>query len=504
MEISDFKIGNNPRVLLLYPPNQTWPGYMCKPNGSLAYPSMAGALIEAGVEVDLFDACVGNEKDDLDDFFYDSEELPSGLLRTGVSEDRMLEVVKDFDIIGLTSIFSDQETMVLSTSKSIKKHYPEKLIISGGVNARNRISKFLSNGIDIVFLSESEKTIINLVNFFSESSPNLDKLSSMAFKSHGKTITRPTLPDDVVWDLDQLPMPAWNLLPNEKYWEIGRPHGGHFEEGEELKYASLMTSLGCPFSCTYCHIAGEKSDSVSGDIGQYRIKSDDRVLKELYYLKDVIGVKQVFVEDDSIFGKKKRGIRLLNKVLDVGLEILDVNGVNIIHLLKKGKPDHEVIELLVKAGFREIVLPFESANQRIIKKYASNKWILENSDIKGLIRVCKEYGLRVPGNFMLGFPDETREEIENTIEFAKKCLDWGLDSANFFLTMPLPGTPLFDDCVRDGYLPKDYNPDKMNWTKANMKNTLVPPEELEEIRQRAWEDTNDPEFVKYKLGMNVS
>ena len=299
-------------------------------------------------------------------------------------------------------------------------------------------------------------------------------------------------------------MPAWNLLPNEKYWEVGRPHGGHFVEGEELRYASLMTSLGCPFACTYCHIAGEKGDSVSGDIGQYRIKSDDRVLEELYYLKDEIGVEQVFIEDDSIFGKKKRGIRLLNKVLDLGLEILDVNGVNIIHLLKKGKPDREVIELLVKSGFREIVLPFESANQRIIKKYASNKWILENSDIQGLISVCKEYGLRVPGNFMIGFPDETREEIGNTIEFAKKCLDWGLDSANFFLAMPLPGTPLFDDCIRDGYLPKDYNPDKMNWTKANMENTQVPPKELEEIRQMAWMETNDPEFLEYKLGMSVS
>ena len=58
-------------------------------------------------------------------------------------------------------------------------------------------------------------------------------------------------PDDVVTDLDRLPLPAWHLLPNERYWKIARPHGGPFEPGVELHYASMMTSMGCPFSCSY-------------------------------------------------------------------------------------------------------------------------------------------------------------------------------------------------------------------------------------------------------------
>ena len=62
---------------------------------------------------------------------------------------------------------------------------------------------------------------------------------------------------DIIWDLDELPIPAWDLLPNDRYWEIGRPHGGHFNDDEEIKYASMMTSLGWPFHCSYCHISGE-------------------------------------------------------------------------------------------------------------------------------------------------------------------------------------------------------------------------------------------------------
>ena len=106
-----------PKVLLLYPPEQRWPGFMVKPNGSLAYPMLGGALKEINCHVEVYDACIGNDDDDIEQF-YKTTKLPSGLLRTGVSDNRILEAVKDFDIIGITSIFSSQETMVLHCVKN--------------------------------------------------------------------------------------------------------------------------------------------------------------------------------------------------------------------------------------------------------------------------------------------------------------------------------------------------------------------------------------------------
>ena len=105
-------------VLLLYPPEQNWENTLCKPNGSLAYPMLAGALREIDTHVEIYDACVGNNEDDTDSFFYTPTVLPSGLLRTGVSDERILEVVKDFDIIGITSIFSLQEPLLLAVLPS--------------------------------------------------------------------------------------------------------------------------------------------------------------------------------------------------------------------------------------------------------------------------------------------------------------------------------------------------------------------------------------------------
>jgi len=492
---------SNTKVTLLYPPEQTWPDTMCKPNGSLAYPMLGAALIEADIEVEVYDACVGNSEDDLQETFYEPVELPTGMLRTGVLDDRILKQIFDSQVVGITSIFSHQETMVLNTIRLIKKNYPEKLVITGGVNARHRIPQFFDAGADVICTSEAEKTIVDIVRTFETGSKNFGNIPYVIFKKKDKIIFSKA-PGEIIWDLDELPLPAWHLLPNERYWEIGRPHGGHFKDDEELRYISMMTSLGCPFTCTFCHIAGELKGSLSGEIGRFRIKSDERVIEELNILKDM-NVKQIFIEDDSLLGKKKRAIRLIKKMIGMGFEILDVNGVNVVHLLKDGKPDKEVLEVLMEAGFRDIVLPFESANKRMISKYASNKWDVTNSDVAGLIKTCKDYGLRVAGNFMLGYPDETKQEVLNTVQYARERMEDGLDASNFFLVMPLPGTPMFDDVIRDGKLPKDFNPDRMHWQKANMINTPVPPKELEKIRDEAWQELNKPEFTNYKKDMVV-
>ena len=192
---------------------------------------------------------------------------------------------------------------------------------------------------------------------------------------------------------------------------------------------------------------------------------------------------------------------MLRKIKGSGLDILDVNGVNVIHLLKKGKPDFEVIELLAEVGFIDIVLPFESAHQRIINKWCSNKWVVDNIDVEGLVKAIKKTGMRASANYMIGFPDETREEVTATVDFARKNMEYGLDASNFFIVMPLPGSPMFDEATRNNNLPQDFNPDRMHWQKANMINTIIPPEELEEIQDSAWREINSKKFTKYKNKM---
>jgi radical SAM superfamily enzyme YgiQ (UPF0313 family) len=488
-------------VLLLYPPTQSFPGSICKPNGSLAYPVLGGSLRAHGVPVRVFDACVGDGSDPLEEVFDHPSPLPSGLLRTGIGDERILEVAAEHDIVGITSIFTDQESMVLHCARLIKAAYPEKILVSGGVNARSRLPQFFGAGFDAVCLSEAENTLVEIVEAARRSTrPSFAHIHGVAFLDSGRIRVNPARSQDVVWDLDDTPMPAWDLLPLQRYWTLARPHGGMHDPGAELRYASMMTSLGCPFHCAYCHIGGEVEGSLSGAIGRFRVKSDERVLAEIETLKG-LGVTEVFVEDDSLLGNKRRALRLLQKIQGAGMTICDVNGINVIHLLKRWKPDHEVLEALAAAGFTQINMPFESGNQRIIRKYASNKLDIERADLRGLIVAMKEYGFRIGSNYMMGYPDETLEEIEATIELAREHVSWGLDAAHFFIVTPLPGSPLFDIAIAGGHLSPDFDPDKMNIFKASMTGTLVPGELLEEIRDRAWEDVNSPTWKASKKAM---
>ena len=107
-------------------------------------------------------------------------------------------------------------------------------------------------------------------------------------------------------------------------------------------------------------------------------------------------------------------------------------------------------------------------------------------------------------NYIIGFPDETREEVMNTIKFAKQNAEWGVDTSGFFICMPLPGTSMFDYCMEHNLLDKDFNIDKMNWRKANMINTPVSPTELEEIRDKAWEEVNSDEWKNNRRELIVA
>ena len=203
-----------------------------------------------------------------------------------MSHKRVLEEVRDYDVIGISSIFTPQTSMVIETIKLIKQEYPNKLVISGGVNARHSCEKFFNAGVDIICLSEAEETIVNIGNLLRQNTRDFRTLPGIAYRVGNKVIYNPQ--QRIIANLDFLPLPAWDLLPNDKYWQISRPHGGEFPIDKSIKYASIMTSRGCVFSCAYCHISKEKEQSSpDGGIGKLRTKSIERVLLEINMLKSL-------------------------------------------------------------------------------------------------------------------------------------------------------------------------------------------------------------------------
>lgn len=499
-----------PKVLFIYPPNQLMPVETPRPDGSLGFLYLAGSLRLMGIEADIVDATVGTKEDSLDDTFYRGELQPNGLTRIGMTWKRLEEFLgkSQYDIVGINSNFTPQTKMAFRVAEIAKKVKPETLVIAGGVNARNLWPRFIKTGsFDLICTTEGEKPIREIVRRFIQRS-GYEGIAGTIYFHEGKPRISQAKPDTTFTDLDELPLPTWEKLPFEKYESIASPHGVDLT-GKHHRYAPLMTSRGCPFQCSYCHISLERfgRSELSGDIGELRLKSVPRVLQEIETLR-ALGVKKIFVEDDSLLAKKPRIKEIFTAILEHGLTIADVNGVNLVHFFQRTangtlEPDREYMELLYNSGFQQIVFPVESGSQRILDKYATAKLKLAAMDVVKLTQIAADIGIICPVNMMIGFPDETEEEMMKSVDMARRLIDAGAPYVTFFIPIPFPGSELYNIALRGGHLDPDFDPDIMNWKNGVMQNTIVPVERTVEIRDWAWSDVNPPEHVAKRLQESI-
>ena len=385
---------------------------------------------------------------------------------------------------------------------TIRNTYPHKLIIMGGVNARSQAKRFLDLGVNLICNSEAEQTIIDIGNAIAANKSDFTAVPGVMFLKEGRVVS--TRPAQALIDLDELPVPAWDLLPLDLYWRIARPHGGGFTEGAHVKYASMMTSRGCPFSCQYCHISVEKEPgSITGNIGKFRTKSIGRVLEEIEVLKS-LGVEYVFIEDDSLLAKVKRAIEIFRRISEKGLQLADVNGINLVHMHEKrgGKlvVNEELIEVMAAAGFKKLIFPVESGSQSVIDKYASGKLNLAAHDIEGLIKCAKSYDIEIGGNYLFGWPNENERNMQETYQLALKHMEAGMDYVNFHLIAPFPGSKLYDYAIEQKLLLPDLDPSDINWDKPSM-HLPVSEEQLKDMITNKWESANKKERVDRLRGM---
>ena len=321
----------DPRFVLVYAPQQFRPDDNAKPEGSLGLPYLAAALDKHGFEVDILDTCVGTSAHSLESTFHRREMLANGLVRIGLADDAILQEIAPYDVVAITSIFTAQTSRVVELVRLVKTAFPAKLVVVGGGNARWMAERLFDAGADLISLSEAEETIVRIGEVLRRGSRDFSEVPGVAFRYRERT---QRTPPRFATNLDDLPVPAWRLLPLERYWTIARPHGGGFPPDKRIRYAPMMTSRGCPFMCEFCHISKETPDSRSGNLRQLRLKSDHRVGEECDALQ-ALGVEYVFLEDDSLLAKKARALRIFSELRRRRLTLSAVNGVNVLHLFRR-------------------------------------------------------------------------------------------------------------------------------------------------------------------------
>jgi len=219
------------------------------------------------------------------------------------------------------------------------------------------------------------------------------------------------------------PAPRHDLFPLRRYrlpWAQQRP------------MATVITSLGCPFSCTFC----------SNQLRTYRTRDIENVKEELLSL-DSIGVHELHFVDYNMIVGKERATKLLSAIISLGKRF-SFDCINRVDTLDDG-----LCRLLREAGCHAIQLGVESGSDEILAKYSKG---MTTDVIHEGFRLCKKYGLKTIGFFLIGLPGETEETIQKTIDFAKE-LD--CDFASFATVDPYIGTKLRQEAIKAGYISDD-------------------------------------------------
>jgi magnesium-protoporphyrin IX monomethyl ester (oxidative) cyclase len=376
----------------------------------------------------------------------------------GLDKSSFLSEVKTWspDVVGFTSL-TPTAYKAYEAVKMIKEYDKDLPVIMGGPHATFMYEEALSNGVDVVVRGEGEITTLELVNVIGRHGLNTEALRGvlgLAFKDGGRVVVTPDRP--LIQDLDTLPPPARHLLPMEKYTVFNKP----------IRVAHVMASRGCPYGCVFCttsYFWGRR----------YRFKSAKLVADEIEEVVNKYKANTIIFTDDELLVNKKFVCELLDEIEKRQLDITFSFGSRVDHVEK------ELLQRLKKLGATAIYLGVESASQETLNRV--NKRITVEQAIRAF-QVVKEVGMEAVGSFMLGFPWETIEDMKRTVEFAIKL---NPTYAQFAIVTPYPGTPLYQEALRDGLI-EDFNWE--NWTtlRAVMRGYRFVRREVQRMLQWAY------------------
>lgn len=351
---------------------------------------------------------------------------------------QLLPVLQEFqpDIVG-SQCYSMDLQMLKPVLETVKAFDSNIATIVGGVHATNAtkhtVDYFGRDILDFVFCGEGEIGFpLFLKELSSQTGADFSKAPGLGWFKNGELQINPQAQ---VSNLDELGMPAWDLIMPESY-----PFSPHGVVCKNFPIAPIMSTRGCPYKCTFCASAGTK----------LRTRSPELVLQEVRLLQREHGIKEFHMIDDNFTLDMDYAKSFLTALIeeDVGASWATPNGIRLDRL------DPELLRLMKRAGFYSICVGIESGSDRI--RIKMKKGSTKAKIRKDLQMVKGVGGIDVTGFFILGFPSETVDDIEETLRFSREL---PLQRAAFHSFIPLPGTEVWRQMQADGEL------DRVDWEK---------------------------------------
>ena len=343
-------------------------------------------------------------------------------------------------LVGITSATANFSG-ALKIVQLIRDSAPHMLTMIGGIHAsalREKLFELYPDAFDLLCYGEGEYTLLEVVEAL-QGSQDFSRIKGLIYQENGVVIANP--PREFLQNLDELPVPARELVDLDNYRVQPQFYRG-------CKSATMITSRGCPFGCTFC-----ASELTLGS--KFRMHSAEYVLQEIDLLVREYGVKHLVFVDDCFTVNKKRLKTICQEIIEREYHIswhcfARVDTVN-----------EELLKVMRQAGCFSLLFGIESGNDDILKNVHKK---LTLSQAEETLRIANRLGFKTVCGFIIGLPGETKDTIQDTINFAKK-LNPTIASFNFLI--PFPGTEIYNesykeqlDCITDWdiYNPKPKTP----------------------------------------------
>jgi len=400
-----------------------------------------------------------------------------------LSEKEFEEIIRKEqpDVVGISNFTQEYSKAGHLAAAIVKKINPSIITIMGGVYVISTPhSAMKDSNVDFAIRGEAELLIKEFLEHLFENAPLPEK--GLLYRKNNEVIIPPR--NDFIKDLDALKYPAYHLVDFLKYAKrypreaTGRPR--------ELPFARLSMTRGCPIGCTFCQV-----ESISGAITRYR--SAEHFVGEIELLIKNYGIKCFSFDDDNMFMNKNKAKEMLKLIIQRNLNItwqMDAAAIFCI--------DEECIELAAQSGCVYLNFAVESGSPRVLREIIKKPIDIERT--KEMAKKIQVAGIDTVANFIIGSPGETWDEIRQTIKYAEG-LD--VDYIKIFVCTPLANTKMFQTAVEMGYLDKDFDFAKHDWSGGTFDTPHWRARDLAVLRAYEWDRINFANPIRKKKIMKM-